>query len=178
MTEITPGAGELRVTSGDAIVAVIENWQARRRQVAAIAAASGMVAPTLPYHTLLLDTAKVFLARGEYQVAVVISQTAVEVLVEQIITDQVRKRNTAPELEEWIMNRAKPFGLTGSASFDLYVTLTNDKIQRAPFWDEYRRHVTRRHGVVHRGQEVSRLLGEESVAIADQIIRHLEDRKG
>jgi HEPN domain-containing protein len=175
---LTPELGAIAITGGDVIAAVIENWQARRRQIAAIAAAAGGVAPPLlPYHTALLDTARAFLQRDECQVAVVIAQTAVEVLVEQIVSEQLSKRSTTPQLQEWIKERGKPFGLTNQ-SRALYVALTNDEIQKTPFWERYRRHVTRRHDVVHRGDLVDRPMAEESVAVADEIIRHLEQKRG
>ncbi len=163
---LTPEPGTIGITGGDAIAVVIENWQARRRQAAAIAAAAGAIGPPLPlllpYHTVLLDTAKAFLQRNECQVAVVIAQTAVEVLVEQIVSEQLSKRGTAPQLQEWIKKRGRPFGLTNQSSQALYTALTNDEIQKAAFWTRYTQHVTRRHHVVHRGEPVDTPQAEES----------------
>jgi HEPN domain-containing protein len=175
--EITLPSGALRISTGD-VVAVIERWKAQRESAAATAVAAGVTEPLLPYHTALLDTAKAFLGRDEYQVAVMIAQTAVEVLVEQVITEQLKKRKTAAEVEEWILNRAMPFTLIGGSTQKLYIDLTNDPIQQAPFWERYTRHTRRRNDVVHRGKPVEKPMAEESVAVASEVIRHLEQRRG
>ena len=127
----------------------------------------------LPFHVLLIESAKAYLERDEYRVAVMMAQTAVEVLIEQVITEELRKQTTSLDLAEWVLDRSKPFALQ-NASASLYVLLTGDEIQRQDFWDRYARHVKRRHGVVHRGEDVERSLAEESVDVARKVIRHVD----
>jgi hypothetical protein len=169
----------------DEITAILKRWRKDYERtladIAGIAAAAKpgyrVAPPLLPYHAVLLDTARAFMVRDECQVAVVMAQSAVEVLVEQIVTEQLRKRRTAPEVEEWVLARAKPFGLTGPNSLTLYIALTGDQIPRATFWDRYKRHVTRRHGVVHRGEKVTPQAAEQSLSVAEEMIRHIERRR-
>src|SRR5262245_11610928 len=98
----------------------------------------------LPFHVLLFETAKAFLERDEYRVAVMIAQTAIEVLFEQTITEELLKQTNSTELNEWVLDRSKPFALQNTSA-SLYVLLTGDEIQRRPFWDAYTRHVRRRN---------------------------------
>ena len=160
----------------DEFVADIIRWREDYERVIAeiVASVRPLAGPSLPYHSVLLDMAKAFLRRREHRVAVVMAQTAVEIRVEQVITKQLRRRATAVEVEEWIVDRAKPFTLTNSSSLGLYTALTNDEIQRAGFWERYRRHVTRRHSVIHRGADVTPSEAADSVTVSEEVIRHLE----
>jgi hypothetical protein len=73
--------------------------------------------------------------------------------------------------------QGEPFGLTGPNSLTLYIALTGDQIPRATFWDRYKRHVARRHGVVHRGEKVTPQAAEQSLSVAEEMIRHIERRR-
>ncbi len=68
----------------------------------------------------------------------------------------------------------------------LWTLLTGDKVQgQDKWWDDYRKHVVRRHGIVHRGYEPTKAEADESLKATDafrthislQIVKVLEEDK-
>jgi hypothetical protein len=60
----------------------------------------------------------------------------------------------------------------------LYTKLTGDAIDTAPdiapVWARFETHVVRRHKVVHHGHRVSAADAQDSLAVATEVINHVE----
>lgn len=52
-----------------------------------------------------------------------------------------------------------------------------DTIKQADVWAEYKDHVKRRHGVVHKGVEVNQAQATASLAAARAMIEHAQARR-
>jgi hypothetical protein len=126
-----------------------------------------------PYHRELMEQAKSLLDEGRQHLAVVVAQTACEVLTEQLMT-ALTERLDEP-LRKWARGRLpRTHDLDDDRVRGLYVALTADAIQTAPFWASFKQHVDRRHQVVHRGTKVSAAEGQESYDAVQQLLTHLE----
>src|SRR5207249_1489513 len=161
----------------DWLPSIARKWHERARQqmarVAATASLRQNVAPPPALHQELLGVARSLLDRHEYRAAVVIAQTACEVLTAQVIGHLLTIRQ-AGYLEDWIQRRRWTFSLTNKVVCDLYETLSGDSIARSPLWERYKEHVERRNRVVHRGVSPAPAEGEDSYAVAVELIQRLE----
>ena len=146
-----------------------------RRWLAGAAATAGLRRNTLlpPLHQELLSTARSLLERQEYRAAVVIAQTACEVLTAQVIRHLLNVRQ-AGDLEEWVADSLPSFSLDNRAVRDLYVTLSGDQIRERSLWPRYTGHVRHRNRVAHRSEAATREQAEDSCAAAAELIEHLE----
>jgi hypothetical protein len=68
--------------------------------------------------------------------------------------------------------------LVNEVVLKLYVALTGDQIQNAPFWSKLREHTERRHGVIHSGRSVDRDDARESIEAVSSAIAHMESVRG
>ena len=158
----------------DATPILMAHWKKQRDAYYAIAGSSFQARVILPPYIEIFGAAKRLLDGGEFAAAVVVAQTSCEVLGENVLLRLMRKRGVEL-LSEWA-SRAR----RRSASFDndlvrrLYVTLSNDEIQKAPFWARYAAHVELRNKIVHEGRAVTKSEAEESYQAAMDFIRHIE----
>jgi hypothetical protein len=136
-----------------------EQWRAGVR-----AAMANRTAPPAPYYRDLLSLSASLIGEGRHEAAVIVAQMACEVLTEQTLTPLLRKGQA----------RAN-FNLDDKDVRKLYIKLTHDAIDQAPFWPNYRPHVVRRHQVVHRGRRVTPTEAQESLSIATQLVDHVEN---
>jgi hypothetical protein len=146
-----------------------------RRWLASAAATAGprRDAPLPPLHQELLSTARGLLERQQYRGAVVIAQTACEVLTAQVIRHLLNTRR-AGDLEEWVADSLPSFSLDDRAVRDLYATLSGDRIQERSLWPRYTGHVRHENRVVRRGEAATREQAEDSCAAAAELLEYLE----
>ncbi len=110
----------------------------------------------------------------DHMTAVVLAQTACEVLTERAIDALIVLRKVealAPSLRD----RFTSYNLSTERLRRLYVALSKDDISQAAFWPSFVRHAKRRHEVVHRGTQVSREDAAASVEAARQLIEHVRE---
>jgi hypothetical protein len=132
----------------------------------------------VPLQDALLGAARRLFDSGEYAAAVVAAQTASEVLmagvlnemgsgrIEQTLWDQVSEFVSSYNL--WKKNTR----LRG-----LYEALSGDAdLGHQPFWKDgsLTRHVQRRHAIVHRGALATRKEAEDSIAVVEALIAHVQ----
>jgi hypothetical protein len=127
--------------------------------------------PPPPYYRALLSLASDLINDDQYELrhelAVIVTQMACEVIVEQTLTPLL-KGKTPP----------KTFNLEGGA-LSKYTLLTRDRsITKQPFWKPFTRLAKRRHKVVHRGGRVSQADAQESLSTATQFVDHVEKVRG
>jgi hypothetical protein len=125
-----------------------------------------------PYHENLLATARQLIQEGRYQLAVVVSQMASEVLAEQVLDARIGKKNLG-ELEKWIDDRTPSSNLANETVLALFVALTGDRIQDRPFWPDYKAHVTLRNEIVHGGKQITQSDAENSLESVSKLLQHL-----
>jgi HEPN domain-containing protein len=130
-----------------------------------------------------LERAQDLLDRGDWDLAIVVAQTAVEVLIAQVISDRLQAigdyldENKLPTLRTNLTRNVKTYSLNDDPTRELWDDLMEDTIKNADVWTEYKDHVKRRHGVVHNGVEVTRAQATASVAAARAMIEHVQARR-
>ena len=130
-----------------------------------------------------LERAQDLLDRGEWDLAVVVAQTAVEVLIAQVISDRLRaigdhlEENQLPRLRTNLTRNIKTYSLNDDSTRQLWDDLMKDTITNVDVWGGYKDHVKRRHGIVHQGVEVSRPQATASLEAARSMIEHVRSRQ-
>jgi hypothetical protein len=130
--------------------------------------------PAQRRHHVLLQRAKELLDRGAPEGAVVVAQSAVEVLVARVIGQRLQ-RHEIGDLRGYILNDVvRKHNLNDEPTRSLWRVLTGDAINQTNVWPEYKRHLNRRNDIVHRGSGVSEADGAASVDVAQAVIEHIE----
>jgi hypothetical protein len=149
--------------------------------------------PTIPMvaplrHVELGKQAHKLFEDGIYNCAVIISQTACELLVFEGFTDLLEAQGESPSADFarlWFQ-KCRTTSMTDDRLRELWTLLTGDKIQEQhQWWPAYKDHVGRRNGAAHRGTEPTKAQAEESLKATDafrthvslQIVKVLEEDK-
>jgi hypothetical protein len=129
-----------------------------------------------PRYAQLAQDARDLFDAGSHDYAVIAAQTSCEVLVYEAITDILAALQDAPGADfarGWFKKYGQPPSLRDQRLQQLWTSLTADAIQGHDWWDAYSKHVVRRHGVVHRGAQVTRAEAEESLSTTAQFRDHV-----
>lgn len=113
-----------------------------------------------PRHFEFYGLADELFRRGEYRFAVVAAQTACELYLEVAVTELLKARLQEP-FTSLIPDLMHTFSMLDQRGPKVWRALTGQRIQAAPCWTNYQRHVQRRNTVVHGGAEPTR---EEALA--------------
>jgi hypothetical protein len=160
-------------TGFDGTDAILAQWKKRQADYFVIAS-SGALQPILPPYIEVFDAAQRLFNKGEFEAAVIISQTACEVLGADVLARLARKK-AIEYLNPWIRRVLRRSGdFNNNSVRKLYETLSGDSIQSQPFWIGYEHHVRIRHEIVHGGRRLSKQEGQDSLNVVGQFIRHLE----
>jgi hypothetical protein len=130
---------------------------------------------TPPYDRVLLEAAGSAIERGQggdYAIAVVSAQMAVEIVTEQTIGALLKHRGV-PELDEPLEVLISSYSLANDRLRSMYEALSGDPIAQAPFWPAFKEHAKRRGAAVHRGQHVTEAEARASVDAVSQVVTHL-----
>jgi hypothetical protein len=122
---------------------------------------------------VLLQRAKELQEQGVPGLAVVVAQSAVEVLVGQVISERLQAREIGG-LREYIIGGIRTHSLNDNRLRKLWLELTGDEVIRTSGWPEYKAHLKRRNQVIHEGGDISADDARSSVAEAEAIIEHIE----
>ena len=126
-----------------------------------------------PRHQALFQQATYLREQREHELALVVVQTAFEVLVAQVVAERLRERNIGG-LDGHITSQFRTYSLISSATQKIWNELTNDSITRVNVWEGYRAHVKHRHAVVHGGAFVSDAVASRSLEVVQRMIEHVE----
>jgi hypothetical protein len=129
--------------------------------------------PAQPRPQALLQRARDLLAQGVHDGAVVIAQSAVEVLVAREIGQRLQREEIG-HLRPYILNGIRQHNLNDDPTRTLWQVLSGDQINQTEPWREYKRHLNRRNDIVHRGISVTDDDAAASVAVVDAMIQHIE----
>lgn len=121
----------------------------------------------------LLERARELLAREEFDLSVVLAQTASEVLIADTLRGLLSS-HVSDELQVWLLARIRQFSLNDDSTRDLWDRVTGTHISGEDFWEDYKRHVKRRHLIVHEGARASQEDAQASVAAAADLFTYVE----
>lgn len=121
----------------------------------------------------LLDRANDLVAQGHHDLAVIVAQTACEVLVADAMR-AVARGHASDELYPWLLQRVGSYTLIDNQTRKLWNALSATSIQQEPWWSEYREHVRRRNQIVHEGQRVDVEAARASLAAARALFEYVE----
>lgn len=60
----------------------------------------------------------------------------------------------------------------------MYAAVCDDPIHQEPFWGRFQEHVKRRNRVVHGGEQATHQEAEDSIVVAEEVVRHIRGRAG
>jgi hypothetical protein len=127
--------------------------------------------PIPPYYRQLLEAADRYRDDGEHAVAVIVAQTACELVTEAAFETFFRARGLTETNKK---NLVRVYDLSNERTRALYALLSADKIQGEPFWNGFKEHAKRRHGIVHKGQRATRRDADASLRAATDLVTHIE----
>ena len=161
--------------------AVVDDYQ-RLRRVAGLHAEPAMVvslerparrhrSPHALFHTVMREATRVLRTGSNFEWAVVLAQTACEVLVLDILKRGARKRGVDA------IGAVEGLSGTNLASPRVRQVFV-DVIGHPPpegeqWWRDYQTHAQRRHRIVHGGARITRKDAEASIAAAQALIEFL-----
>jgi hypothetical protein len=120
----------------------------------------------------LLETAERLFNAGENDVAVIVAQTACEVVAERAITKVFSTKGIA-ELEGPVTDYLVSYSIHGERNRKLYSALTGDKIGDEPFWSKYKKLADMRHEAVHCGVMCDKESTREGLEAAKRLVEHV-----
>jgi|SRR5215211_1450641 len=124
-------------------------------------------------YQVLLDTAKELRDQGHHEAAIVTAQTACEVCTEMVLTRALHERIGDDAVVDLVTSSLGSYSPTNDRVKRWYEVLFGPRIQDEPLWQPLKKHVDRRHDIVHRGEEATLQQANESIAAVDKAIRHL-----
>ena len=160
-------------TGFDGTEALIAHWKKRQADHYAIAG-QRFAEVILPPYIEIFGSARKLFDKAEGEAAVVVAQTACEVLGADVLSRLVKKRGIE-YLGKWIGRAVRESSdFNNQLVRDLYAALSGDRIQEQPFWGRYVGHVRARHDIVHEGRRLTKQEAQDSLNAAEEFIRHLE----
>jgi hypothetical protein len=128
-------------------------------------------------HKSLLEDAKTHLHAGRADLAVILGETAFEVLSTQILDDLARRRNL-----QWLVHQDVLGSTVDLASSDrqrkIYEGLAGERLQDHPDWSRYKALVKLRHRAVHAGRMPAITEATAFLEIVERLMRSLEEVRG
>lgn len=128
----------------------------------------------IPLHQSLLLDASSQIEREEYRLAVILSQTALEVFLERFFS-QLLEHKGLPWLDHRDF-RGQNYDITGDKSRlkKIYINLTGDNIVDAGFWKELTDGYNLRVAIVHRGAMADKIQAEQFLKSVKDMISYIK----
>jgi hypothetical protein len=111
--------------------------------------------------------------RGEHALAVVVAQTACEVLIRDVLPTLVQP-HVSDDLFPWALERIRQYTLNDRQTQDLWARVAGSPIQEQGFWQAYKAHLDLRNRVVHRGEAAAVEDATQSLATTEALIGYVE----
>jgi hypothetical protein len=115
--------------------------------------------------------------REEHALAVVVAQTACEVLIGEVLPTLVQPHVT-DDLFPWVLERVRQYTLNDHQTRDLWSVVAGSAIQEQEFWSSYKAHLDLRNRIVHRGESATAGQAVVSLATARALIDYVEKATG
>ena len=126
---------------------------------------------------ILLNTAETLKNQGYHEAAIVTAQTACEVCTEVFLEAGFRNKSIA-YLTHPIDALLPGYNIGNDKVRNVYAAVCDDQIQQEPFWASFKKHVQRRNRIVHGGEKASQQEAEDSIAVAEKVVRHIRRNAG
>ncbi len=128
------------------------------------------------YPQKLLATSQSLINDGHYSISVVVAHMACEFRVERALSTAFAYKGLE-YLEASVIGFLNGYNLGGNNKIcKLYMALTNDPVNRQPFWQEFKDSTKRRNGIVHGGKVVDQIEADKSYQAASALIAHLDQQ--
>ena len=124
---------------------------------------------------VLLTRAAELSHQGHHDLAVIVAQTACEVLVGNAMR-LLLPLHPSEALQDWLLDRLKGYSLNDDPTRRLWNRLTSTEIQKEGWWPDYKTHVQRRHDIAHKGAHADKTAAQESLNAVRNLIRFVESR--
>ena len=127
------------------------------------------------HHETLIGMAQDALERKEYELSVILSTAACEMLTERAFRLLFIYRDIEYLYDSVIERQWEYNNITKEKSRNLYIVLSKDDISKAfSGWSEFHKHYKRRHEIAHRGKTVKEEDARKSCQIVNDYIKHIE----
>jgi HEPN domain-containing protein len=127
-----------------------------------------------PRHFEFYELAEKLFHQGEHRFAVVAAQTACELYLEVAVTELLKARLEAP-FDALIADLLGTFSMRDQRGPKVWEALTGERIQQAPCWANYERHVKRRNDIVHSGEEPTQEEALASIGAMAALFQYVAD---
>jgi HEPN domain-containing protein len=121
----------------------------------------------------LLSRAHELMERNEYDLTVIVAQTACEVLVADALRSLLHP-HVSDQVRPWLLGRVTSFTLMDDPTRALWNQVTGSTVQDQSFWEPYKTHVKRRHAIVHSGERVDTGAAQSSLDAAVALFDYVE----
>lgn len=126
-----------------------------------------------PYSETLLAKSQELIAKGEFNIAVVVAHMACEISVERAISRAFVDKGIE-YLEDPIFALMSGYNLANERIRNLYNAMTGREVQKEPFWQAFKESATRRNKTVHKGGSVTKAEVEETFKAATDLVAYLK----
>jgi hypothetical protein len=131
-------------------------------------------AEVIGYPRQLLAQAKTLIDQQHYGMAVVVAHIACEVATERRLAEAFAAKGIGHHLEGAVMKLLNGYNLSHDNNREFYTAFTDNKIQQARWWSDFRASAKRRNGVIHKGATVTRADAKASYNVVDKFLTHLK----
>lgn len=118
-------------------------------------------------------------ARSVYEeqpeIAIVISQIAVETYVELALAALLRNEGKSDPQVDAALNGIPSFNFRKDDAVHEWRRLTGNQVKQTAEWPGYVRHVNRRNLIVHRGQRATKAEASDSIEASARLIQHMQN---
>lgn len=115
--------------------------------------------------------------REEHALAVVVAQTACEVLIREVLPTLVQPHVTE-DVFPWALERIRQYALNDRQTQGLWSRVAGSAIQDQDFWPAYKTHLDLRNRIVHRGESAIADEAAASLTTAEALIDYVEQTTG
>lgn len=143
--------------------------------VKSMASSSSVTVETtvITYPQRLLTLARKLIDDGEFGIAVVVAHVACEVATERTLSEGFAAKGVS-YLEDAVTKLFSGNNLADSRIRRLYTALTGDQVEKAPFWQKFKRSRDElRNSIVHSSITVTKAQAEDSYVAARELVAHL-----
>jgi predicted RNA-binding Zn-ribbon protein involved in translation (DUF1610 family) len=133
----------------------------------------------VPHWTNLLATANALFDSKFYGSAIIVAQTACEVVMARAITNALISRGVG-YLDKPISELVSSYSPNNENTRRLYNSLTGDNVAGLGYWKDYKLMVERRHDCVHEGahRQISEQDARQGIDAATRLIEHIAGHNG
>jgi hypothetical protein len=109
------------------------------------------------------------------EIAIVISQIAVETYVELALAELLRREGQSDDRIDERLEEVSPLTFRRDKTVAEWRRLTGDPVRQRGEWPAYVEHIKRRNGIVHRGRRATKDEASASIEACASLIQHMQN---